>query len=240
MPISIESLEVGYDRSSVLHGISMRLPDRQITSVLGANGAGKTTLLRSISGVLRPRRGSIVYDGISLEKLHPKEIVRCGIVHVPEGRQLFPDLSVEENLELGSYSAGKKAEEQRRFELVFAYFPRLAERRRQPAGTLSGGEQQMVAIGRALMASPRVLLLDEPSMGLAPKLVQQVLSIVRKLKDQEGLTIVLVEQNARLALGLADQAFVLENGHIVASGLAAELRSDAIVKAFYLGRSRTK
>jgi branched-chain amino acid transport system ATP-binding protein len=237
MPIKIEDLVVGYDQSSVLHGISMEIPDRCITSILGANGAGKTTLLRSISGLLRARQGSILINGARIHDLAPMRIVKLGIAHVPEGRQLFPDLTIDENLTLGAYAAGTTKQERRQRELVYSYFPRVAERRSQAAGTLSGGEQQMVAIGRALMALPKVLLLDEPSMGLAPKLVQQVFAIIRKLKDQEGLTILLVEQNARLALGLADKVYVLETGRVAAEGTPETLRSDAIVKAFYLGRS---
>jgi branched-chain amino acid transport system ATP-binding protein len=237
MPIKIEGLVVGYDQSSVLQGVSMEIPDRCITSILGANGAGKTTLLRSISGLLRARRGSILINGARIQDLPPMKIVKLGIAHVPEGRQLFPDLTIDENLTLGAYAAGTTKQERRQRELVYSYFPRVAERRNQAAGTLSGGEQQMVAIGRALMALPKVLLLDEPSMGLAPKLVQQVFAIIRKLKEQEGLTILLVEQNARLALGLADKVYVLETGRVAAEGTPETLQSDAIVKAFYLGRT---
>jgi branched-chain amino acid transport system ATP-binding protein len=237
MPITIEDLVVGYDQSSVLHGVCIEIPDHCITSILGANGAGKTTLLRSISGLLRARRGAILINGARIQDLSPTKIVKLGIAHVPEGRQLFPDLTIDENLTLGAYAAGTTKQERRQRELVYSYFPRVAERRSQAAGTLSGGEQQMVAIGRALMAAPKVLLLDEPSMGLAPKLVQQVFAIIRKLKEQEGLTILLVEQNARLALGLADKIYVLETGRVAAEGTPETLQSDAIVKAFYLGRS---
>jgi branched-chain amino acid transport system ATP-binding protein len=237
MPITIEDLVVGYDQSSVLHGVCIEIPDHCITSILGANGAGKTTLLRSISGLLRARRGAILINGARIQDLSPTKIVKLGIAHVPEGRQLFPDLTIDENLTLGAYAAGTTKQERRQRELVYSYFPRVAERRSQAAGTLSGGEQQMVAIGRALMAAPKVLLLDEPSMGLAPKLVQQVFAIIRKLKEQEGLTILLVEQNARLALGLADKVYVLETGRVAAEGTPETLQSDAIVKAFYLGRS---
>lgn len=241
MPIRISGLEAGYGRSTVLHELSMEVPSGRITSILGANGAGKTTLLRCISGLLEPRGGQIEFEGRRLEKLHPSSIVAAGIAHVPEGRQLFPGLTVEQNLELGRYAAARGGpSEEAQLDLVFRYFPRLEQRRKQLAGTLSGGEQQMVAIGRALMSNPRVLLLDEPSMGLAPKLVQQVLTIVRRLKEQEGLTVLLVEQNARLALGLADHVFVIETGRIVTSGPPASLQSEAIVRSFYLGQTGTE
>jgi branched-chain amino acid transport system ATP-binding protein len=237
MQMRIERLIVGYDQSSVLHDVSMVIPSQRITSILGANGAGKTTLLRCVCGLLRPTQGSITLDDIQLRSLSPTKIVQAGIAHVPEGRQLFPELTVDENLTISAYSAGTTSQEKRQRELVFSYFPRLAERRVQAAGTLSGGEQQMVAIGRALMAVPKILLLDEPSMGLAPILVRQVFSIVQRLKEKEGLTVLLVEQNARLALGLADKVYVLENGKVAAEGAPETLRSDAIVKSFYLGRS---
>jgi branched-chain amino acid transport system ATP-binding protein len=209
MPLSISGLAAGYGRSTVLQDISMEVPDGQITSILGANGAGKTTLLRCISGLLPARAGSISFDGRRLDALHPSAVVASGIAHVPEGRQLFFDLTVEENLRLGAIAGGRPGHEERdQIERVFRSFPRLEERRRQPAGTLSGGEQQMVAIGRGL-------------------------------KETEGLTVLLVEQNARLALGLADQVFVIETGRIVASGTPETLGSEEIVKSFYLGRGET-
>ncbi len=233
--IEIEALEAGYGRSVVLHDLSMTAQDGLITSIIGANGAGKTTLLRAISGMVRPRRGSIRLDGAALERMSPREIVGRGVCHVPEGRQVFPELSVQENLRLGALAVGRKVDKARRQDLVFTYFPRLAERRTQPAGTLSGGEQQMLAVGRALMAAPTVLLLDEPSTGLAPKLVQQLFTIIRELNVQERLTVLLVEQNPRLALQLADYCYVLVNGSIAASGPAGTLGSEEIVRSFYLG-----
>ncbi len=233
--IEIEELEVGYGRSVVLQGLSMSAAEGRITSIIGANGAGKTTLLRAISGMVRPRRGSITVRGTRLDRLSPRDIVRLGVCHVPEGRQIFPELTVAENLRLGAIAVGAKVNEARREALVCSYFPRLAERRSQLAGTLSGGEQQMLAVGRALMAAPDVLLLDEPSTGLAPKLVQQVFLIVRELNQREKLTVVLVEQNPRLALQLADYSYVLVNGRVAASGPAETMESEAIVRSFYLG-----
>ena len=233
--IRIEGLEVGYGRSVVISGLSMTAREGQITSIIGANGAGKTTLLRAISGMVRPRRGTIQVRGVGLERLSPRQIVRHGVCHVPEGRQVFPDLSVQENLRLGALAVGAKVDKARRQALVFDTFPRLAERRAQAAGTLSGGEQQMLAVGRALMAGPDVLLLDEPSTGLAPKLVQQLFRIIRTLNTQERLTVLLVEQNPRLALQLADYCYVLVNGAIATSGPAGALGSEEIVRSFYLG-----
>jgi branched-chain amino acid transport system ATP-binding protein len=236
--LQIADLEVGYDRSVVLHGISLEVADGTITSVLGANGAGKSTLLRAISGVLRSHRGRIEYDGQRIDQLSPHEIVRRGVAHVPEGRQLFPELTVLENLRLGGYPVRDGVEVPKRLALVFEYFPVLATRHNQLAGTLSGGEQQMLALGRALMAQPRLLLLDEPSMGLAPRLVEHLFRIIENLNRREGLTVLLVEQNVRLALGLASAAYVLESGRVAVSGPASVLRSEPLIKEFYLGRSR--
>jgi branched-chain amino acid transport system ATP-binding protein len=240
MTLQITDLEVGYDRSIVLHGISLEVADGTITSVLGANGAGKSTLLRALSGVLRPRRGRVEYDGQRIDRLSPQEIVRHGVIHVPEGRQLFPELTVVENLRLGAYPVRDAVEIPKRLALVFEYFPVLATRQNQLAGTLSGGEQQMLALGRALMAQPRLLLLDEPSMGLAPRLVERFFGVIDTLNRREGLTVLLVEQNVRLALGLASTAYVLENGRVVLRGPAIVLRTEPVIKEFYLGRSRSK
>ena len=233
--IEIDALEVGYGRSVVIQGLSMNVAEGGITSLIGANGAGKTTLLRAISGMVRPRSGTIRMRGASLERMSPREIVGLGVCHVPEGRQVFPELTVQENLRLGAIAVGRKVDALRRQSLVFSYFPRLAERRSQPAGTLSGGEQQMLAVGRALMAAPDVLLLDEPSTGLAPKLVQQLFTIIRELNVQEKLTVLLVEQNPSLALQLAGTCYVLVNGRIAASGPAGTMGSEDIVRSFYLG-----
>jgi branched-chain amino acid transport system ATP-binding protein len=240
MSLQITDLEVGYDRSMVLHGISLEVADGTITSVLGANGAGKSTLLRAISGVLRLRRGRVEYGGQRIDQLSPHEIVRHGVIHVPEGRQLFPELTVVENLRLGAYPVRAGVEIPKRLAQVFEYFPVLATRQNQLAGTLSGGEQQMLALGRALMAQPRLLLLDEPSMGLAPRLVERFFGIIDTLNRREGLTMLLVEQNVRLALGLASTAYVLENGRVVLGGPASVLRTEPAIKEFYLGRSRAK
>ena len=237
MPIRVDGMQAGYGRSTVLHDLSMEIPSGSITSILGANGAGKTTLLRCLSGLLHARAGTIDFDGLRLETLQPPAIVAAGIAHVPEGRQLFFDLTVEQNLKLGRYAAARGGpDESKRLELVFRYFPRVEQRRMQLAGTLSGGEQQMVAIGRALMGRPDLLLLDEPSLGLAPKVVGTIMATLRGLKDG-GLTILLVEQNAKLALEIADRGYIMRTGAIVLEDLAENLRKDSALMRIYLGMS---
>ncbi len=208
-------------------------------AVLGPNGAGKTTLLRTVSGVLRPRRGTIRANGQRLDRLSPARIVRLGIVQVPEGRQLFPELSVSENLRMGAYTRRDRSGVHRDLRRAFELFPVLRERLKQPAGTLSGGEQQMLAIARGLMARPKVLLLDEPSLGLAPALVTQLFQTIRELNRQEGLTVLLAEQNARQALRIAHRACVLELGRVVLTGSAQELQDDERVRQRYLGQSQS-
>jgi branched-chain amino acid transport system ATP-binding protein len=231
--LSVEDLRSGYGRIEALHGVSIDVAAGEIVSLLGANGAGKTTLMRAISGVQPISGGRIRFEGRELDGLPAHRRVALGIAQVPEGRQVFAPLSVEDNLKLGAWTR-RDASLAAELALIYELFPLLASRRRASAGMLSGGEQQMLAISRALMAKPRLLLLDEPSMGLAPMLVEQILDTVRRLK-QTGLTVLLVEQNARAALAIADRGYVVETGRIVASGSAAELLADERVQAAYLG-----
>ncbi|MBV8428660.1 MAG: ABC transporter ATP-binding protein [Hyphomicrobiales bacterium] len=231
--LEVEGLVAGYGAADVLQGIDVAVAAGEMVAVLGSNGAGKTTLNNVLSGILRPRAGSIRFDGHLLGRAAPAEIVERGLVHVPEGRRIFPDLSVEENLVLGSYRRGK-ANRARNRERVMSIFPRLAERCRQWAGTLSGGEQQMLAIGRGLMAEPRFLILDEPSLGLSPLLVEEMFTLIQRLGG-EGLTILLVEQNVVQSLAIAAHAHVLENGRVVLSGKGEELMGDPRLQKTYLG-----
>jgi branched-chain amino acid transport system ATP-binding protein len=232
--LEVDDLHAGYGPVTVLRGISFSVEEGQTVALLGANGAGKTTTLRALSGMLRPR-GRIAFDGRDIAGRPMERIVRLGVAHVPEGRGTFPTLTVEENLRLGAYTrrdpAGVAADMARGFEL----FPRLAERRRQRAGSLSGGEQQMLAIARALMLRPRLMLLDEPSLGLAPRLTRDLFRTLRAVKEQEGTTMVVVEQRADLVLEFADRAHVLETGALAVSGTADELRGDEQVRRAYLG-----
>jgi branched-chain amino acid transport system ATP-binding protein len=231
----LENVHTYYGNVHALKGINLTVEEGEIVTLIGANGAGKTTTLRTISGLIKPREGRIIFDGQELNKVPAHKIVYMGISHAPEGRKIFPTLTVEENLLLGAYSLGndRKAIEANK-ERVFALFPRLAERRKQLAGTLSGGEQQMLAIGRALMSKPRLLLLDEPSLGLAPMLVKAIFETIKEI-NRQGVTILLVEQNARAALKLAQRAYVLETGRIVLSGPSHELLQDERVRKAYLG-----
>ena len=231
--LSVESLASGYGRIEVLHKVSMEVRDGEIVAIVGANGAGKTTLLRAISGVQPITAGSIIFSGKPIETLPAHVRVALGIVQVPEGRQLFAPLSVEDNLKLGSWSR-RSVDLNAELARIYALFPVLAALRRSPAGTLSGGQQQMLAIGRALMAKPRVLLLDEPSLGLAPILVDQILEIIRSFK-RDGVTVLLIEQNARAALAIADRGYVLETGRVTATGTAMDIQADERVRAAYLG-----
>lgn len=233
MPLRVEDLVVSYGAVEALKGVSLEVPEGQIVAVLGANGAGKSTLLRTVSGLVRAKAGKILYDGQDLQGLPPHQIARLGIVHIPEGRRVFATLTVEENLNLGAYGCPKE-EAQRAKDRVFGLFPVLRERRRQLAGTLSGGEQQMLAIGRGLMRSPKLMLLDEPSLGLAPLLVEQVFATIVRI-NKDGVPILLVEQNARKALEIANYAYILEVGKLTLSGLAAELAQDERVREAYLG-----
>jgi branched-chain amino acid transport system ATP-binding protein len=231
--LEVEGLIAGYGAADVLRGIDIDVASGETVAMLGSNGVGKTTLNKVLSGVLRPRAGSIRFDGRSLERATPAKIVEMGLVHVPEGRRIFPDLSVDENLVLGSYRRAK-ANRARNRERVMTNFPRLAERCRQRAGTLSGGEQQMLAIGRGLMAEPRFLILDEPSLGLSPLLVEEMFALIRRL-GTDGLTIFLVEQNVVQSLAVAGYAHVLENGRVVLSGKGEALMSDPRLQKTYLG-----
>jgi branched-chain amino acid transport system ATP-binding protein len=234
--LKIDAVHASYGPVKALQGVSIDVPQGKIVTVLGANGAGKSSILRAISGTLRPSRGAIEYEGHRIDQLAPEDIVRLGIAQVPEGRQLFTDFSVWDNLQLGAYARRDGAAAIRRdLDAVLAYFPVLAERRKQIAGLLSGGEQQMLAIGRALMAHPRVLLLDEPSHGLAPIIVRDIFRIIRRFNEDERLTIMLVEQNANLALDIAHAGYLLETGTISLSGEAEELRQNPAVRGAYLG-----
>ena len=232
--LRVEAIEVTYGKIQALWGITFEIPPGEIVAVVGANGAGKTTTLKTLSGLLRPQSGRIVLDGHRLDALSPAEIVGRGVIHVPEGRKLFPEMTVLDNLLVGGYPPAVRARRPQRLEEVFTIFPRLAERRRQLAGTLSGGEQQMVAIGRGLMAGPRILMLDEPSLGLAPIMVQEMFHVIAEI-NRTGVTVLLVEQNTEHALALAHRGFVLESGRVVLSGTGRELLESAQVREAYLG-----
>lgn len=232
--LEVSGLKAYYGATEALHGLSFALEKGGITTLLGANGAGKTTTLRAISGLVK-RDGRITFDGEAIDRAATEDIARRGVAHVPEGRGTFTGLSVEENLKIASYGRRDKSGVKRDLELVFTYFPRLKERLHQQAGTLSGGEQQMLAISRALMLSPRLMLLDEPSFGLAPLIVQEIFHIMRRINAEAGVSMLLVEQNAALALDLADTAYVLETGTVVMSGPAAELKNDEGIRKSYLG-----
>jgi len=232
--LELRSVEVAYGDLPALRGVSVSLEAGETLSVVGANGAGKTTMLRTISGLMRPRAGQILLDGERLDSLPSHAIVARGVVQVPEGRKIFPSLTVLENLELGSYVAAAKARRRAGIEQVFGLFPRLKERERQAAGTMSGGEQQMLAIGRSLMARPRVLMLDEPSLGLAPIVVKEIFRIIGEI-NRLGTPVLLVEQNTRQALALSRRGYVLENGRVVLEGSGAELLGNEHVKRAYLG-----
>ena len=231
--LEVRDLHAGYGLTRVLEGVSLHVNAGEIVAVLGSNGAGKTTLNMAISGLLKPRAGSVTFEGRDITGRPPAEIMGAGLIQVPEGRKIFPNLSVRENLELGSYRRAKP-NRARNLDRVFETFPRLKERTVQAAGTLSGGEQQMLAIGRGMMAEPRLLILDEPSLGLSPLLVEEMFALIRRLHGQ-GLAIMLVEQNVAQSLDVADRAYVLENGRFAISGAAASVREDPELKRAYLG-----
>lgn len=239
--LSLNNIEVIYnDVILVLKGMSLEVPEGKIVALLGSNGAGKSTTLKAISGLLKPESGevtdgSVVFEDQEIHHMDAAEIVRKGIFQVMEGRRVFEHLNVEENLIAGSYTRTDRGNIRNDIEMVYDYFPRLKERRSQTAGYLSGGEQQMLAIGRALMAKPRLIMLDEPSLGLAPLLVQGIFEIIERINKQNGTTILLVEQNARLALDVADYAYIMESGRIVLAGEPAQLKENADVREFYLG-----
>jgi branched-chain amino acid transport system ATP-binding protein len=231
--LKIEELKVAYGKIQALWGVSFDIPEGEIVALVGANGAGKTTLLKTISGILRSQSGSMAFNEKTIEKLLPGDIVRLGIVQVPEGRKLFPEMTVLDNLLMGGYTV-KSVELQPRLDQVFKIFPKLQERQKQIAGTLSGGEQQMVAIGRGLMAGPKLIMLDEPSLGLAPVLVEEMFQVIEEI-NRSGVTVLLVEQNTQHALSIAHRGFVMELGRIVLSGSGSDLLADENVRKAYLG-----
>ena len=234
MLLEVKDLNVYYGAIHALQGISFTVNQGEIVTLIGANGAGKSTTLRTVSGLLRPRRGSVTFKNEDITMMPAEQIVRRGVVHVPEGRKIFAPLTVRENLEMGAYTRNDAAEIQQSLDRVFASFPRLKERINQAGGTLSGGEQQMLATGRGLMSRPTLLLLDEPSMGLSPIMVEEIFRIIKEINSQ-GTSILLVEQNALMALQVASRAYVLETGRIILEGSAKELRESARVKEAYLG-----
>jgi len=233
--LSVKNLEVSYGAISALASVSFTIDAGRIVTLIGANGAGKTTTLRALSGLLRAKAGSIVFQDEDITRLAPHKIVARGLCHVPEGRMIFGNLTVDENLAMGAYLQTDKARIAQNHEYVFSIFPRLKERLAQAAGTLSGGEQQMLAIGRALMGDPKLLMLDEPSLGIAPKLISTIFEKIVEINRTQGLTILLVEQNAKLALEISHDAYVLETGRVVLQGASAELRNNPDLKAAYLG-----
>lgn len=232
--LELTGIQAGYGDFQALFGVSLRVEPGEAVGVVGPNGAGKTTLLRVISGLLRPRAGTLRYGDRDLTQVPAHLLPELGIAHVPENRRLFPHLTVEENLKVGAYSKSARAHFAERRDRVFDLFPRMAQRRHQLAGTMSGGEQQMCAIGRALMCAPKILLLDEPSAGLAPLVVQQVFDLVRRIR-QEGLTVLIVEQNVAQVLRVVDRAYVLETGRVAAEGKSADLAADPVLRRSYLG-----
>jgi branched-chain amino acid transport system ATP-binding protein len=232
--LKVQDLNVYYGSIHALKGVSLNVDKGEIVTLIGANGAGKSTLLKTLSGLLKPKRGTIDYLDSSIAGKPAQTIVKAGISHVPEGRRVFAEMSVEENIELGAFLRKDRAAIQQDFQKVYEVFPRLHERRKQSAGTLSGGEQQMLAMGRAIMAKPKLLLLDEPSMGLAPLMVQTIFEVVRDI-NKEGTTILLVEQNANMALSVANRAYVIETGRVILSGTPDELHASEEIKNAYLG-----
>lgn len=232
--LEVKDLEVNYGVIKAIKGISFEVNEGEVISLIGANGAGKTTTLHAVSGLLPKAAGSVIFEGVDITKVPAYKIVSLGMAHVPEGRRVFAQLSVYENLKLGAYTRKDKAELEETLKMVYSRFPRLEERKNQMAGTLSGGEQQMLAMGRALMSHPKLILMDEPSMGLSPIFVEEIFSIIRDI-SASGTTVLLVEQNAKKALSIADRAYVLETGNITLSGDAKQLMNDESVKKAYLG-----
>ncbi|ALO44983.1 ABC transporter ATP-binding protein [Pseudohongiella spirulinae] len=233
--LDVRNLETFYGPVMALRGVSIEVPEGQIVTILGANGAGKTTLMKTVSGALAPQKGVIYFQGERIDGHEPDSLVTRGLAHVPEGREVFPFLSVAENLAMGAFTRRDKAEVARDTEMVYDYFPVLKERRDQTAGTLSGGQQQMLSIGRGLMSRPSLMLLDEPSLGLSPLLVQEIFAIIRRLNKEQGVTILLVEQNAQVALQCADYGYVLEIGRIMMAGPTDKLLDSDDIREFYLG-----
>ncbi|MGR1582700.1 ABC transporter ATP-binding protein [Thalassobius sp. S69A] len=233
--LDIRNVETFYGAIMALRGVSLEVNEGEIVTILGANGAGKTTLMKTISGLMDPEKGNIEFNGVDIVGKQPDQIVRMGLAHVPEGREVFPYLTIEENLKMGAY-ARKGVDLRDDIALVYEYFPILKERRNQSAGFLSGGQQQMLAIGRGLMAKPKLMLLDEPSLGLSPLLTQEIFTIIKRLNAEQKVTMLLVEQNANVALHTAHQGYVLEMGRIVMAGSCEELRASDDIQEFYLGR----
>ncbi len=233
--LKIRNVESFYGPIMAIRGVSLDVHPGKIVSILGANGAGKTTLMKTVSGVMDPEKGTITFDGKEIQGAEPHKVVGQGVIHIPEGREVFPLLTVDENLSLGAYTLSDKGQIDHDRDLVFSYFPVLKERRNQEAGTLSGGQQQMLAIGRGLMANPKIMLLDEPSLGLSPLLVQEIFGILKRLNDEQNMTMMLVEQNANAALQLAHHGYVMEIGRIVMDGAADVLMQSEDIQNFYLG-----
>ncbi|WP_066315784.1 ABC transporter ATP-binding protein [Bacillus sp. FJAT-29814] len=232
--LKLEKVDAYYGYIHALKNVSLEIKEGNIVTLLGANGAGKTSILKVISGLLKPQQGNVSFNGKDLTGQSPDKVVKQGIIQSPEGRQVFPELTVKENLQIGAYTQKNRSEANQSMEKVFHYFPRLKEREKQDAGTLSGGEQQMLAIGRALMAKPKLLLLDEPSLGLAPLIVKDIFSIIKEINGQ-GTTVFLVEQNANQALSISHYAYILETGKVIHHGPAAEIKNDSKIKQAYLG-----
>jgi branched-chain amino acid transport system ATP-binding protein len=233
--LKVSNVESYYGPIMAIRGVSLEAPRGKIVTILGANGAGKTTILKTISGVLDPRKGSVEFDGRPITRMEPNKIVELGLAHVPEGREVFPFLSVAENLSMGAFLRSDRADVARDLERMFSYFPRLKERLNQPAMQLSGGEQQMLAIARALMSRPKLLLLDEPSLGLSPLLVKEIFAIIRRVNAEENLSVILVEQNAKIALETAHYGYVIEVGRVVMADDCATLMQSKDIQEFYLG-----
>jgi branched-chain amino acid transport system ATP-binding protein len=232
--LEIKDIDVFYGDVQVIWDVSFEVKRGEVVALIGANGAGKSTVLKTISGILRPKKGEIIFDNMSIHKVEPYRLIEMGIAHCPEARRLFVEMTVEENLDMGSLKGEAKKFRQQSKEWIFELFPRLKERRRQLAGTLSGGEQQMLAIGRGLMSKPRLLMFDEPSLGLAPILVREIFNVIKKIQE-EGTTVLIVEQNVMQTLSIADRAYVLENGKITLHGVGRDLLVDEHVKTAYLG-----
>lgn len=232
--LNVENIQVYYGVINAIKGVSFEVNEGEVIALIGANGAGKTTILHTITGLVAPRSGKIMFEGHDLIKTPAHKIISLGMAHVPEGRRIFQQLTVYENLKLGAYTLHSKEKIEQNLSYIYAHFPRLEERRNQVAGTLSGGEQQMLAMGRALMSNPKILLMDEPSMGLSPLLVSEIFKIIKEV-SKDGTTVLLVEQNAKKALSIADRAYVLETGKIVMHGKADQLANDPRIKAAYLG-----
>jgi branched-chain amino acid transport system ATP-binding protein len=233
--LTVSNIETFYGPIMAIRGISFAVPKGQIVTILGANGAGKTTVLKTISGVMDPQKGSVTFDGREVQRMDPDKVMRLGLGHVPEGREVFPFLTVRENLQMGAYTRKDADGVAQDMEMVFGYFPVLKERAEQRAGQLSGGEQQMLSISRALMGRPKMMLLDEPSLGLSPKLVKEIFEIIKRINRERGVTVLLVEQNANMALQTGDYGYVLEVGRIVMEDSCARLLEKEDIKEFYLG-----